>query len=155
MPRSTLTWKKIYIYIYGNLTAARLAPSKKVRYTRYYRFLRCAFLRPRRAAVVYLPMSNLFSISKILSTTIYIYMFVCKIFIYIYIYIYKYILNVYCIYACVCTYANHKCICFSYCTPFDSVFPLLSYDFMVYLFHRLQLSLLELCCTFHVFHVVY
>ena len=30
--------------IYGNLTAARHAPSKKVRYTRYYRFLRCAFL---------------------------------------------------------------------------------------------------------------
>ena len=65
--------------IYGNLTAARHAPSKKVRYTRYYRFLRCAFLsvkqnygkiRPRRAAVVYLHMSNLFSISKILSTTI-------------------------------------------------------------------------------------
>ena len=28
-------------------------------------------IRPRRAAVVYLPMSNLFSISKILSTTIY------------------------------------------------------------------------------------
>ena len=122
--------------IYGNLTAARLAPSKKVRYTRYYRFLRCAFLRPRRAAVVYLPMS-----------TIYIYICLCIIYIYIY--------NVCCIYACVCTYANHKCICFSYCTPFDSVFPLLSYDFMVYLFHRLQLSLLELCCTFHVFHVVY
>ena len=65
--------------IYGNLTAARHAPSKKVRYTRYYRFLRCAFLsvkqnygkiRPRRAAVVCLPMSNLFSISKILSVTI-------------------------------------------------------------------------------------
>ena len=75
--------------IYGNLTAARDAPSKKVRYTRYYRFLRCAFLsvkqnygkiRPRRAAVVYLPMSNLFSISKILSTTIlyiYILLFWC------------------------------------------------------------------------------
>ena len=31
-------------HIYGNLTAARHAPSKKVRYTRYYRFLRCAFL---------------------------------------------------------------------------------------------------------------
>ena len=30
--------------IYGNLTAARHAPSTKVRYTRYYRFLRCAFL---------------------------------------------------------------------------------------------------------------
>ena len=65
--------------IYGNLTAARHAPSKKVRYTRYYRFLRCAFLsvkqnygkiRPRRAAVVCLPMSNLFSISKILSVTV-------------------------------------------------------------------------------------
>ena len=63
----------------GNLTAARHAPSKKVRYTRYYRFLRCAFLsvkqnygkiRPRRAAVVCLPMSNLFSISIILSMTI-------------------------------------------------------------------------------------
>jgi hypothetical protein len=71
--------------IYGNLTAARHAPSKKVRYTRYYRFLRCAFLsvkqnygkiRPRRAAVVCLPMSNLFSISKILSGPIYIYIYV-------------------------------------------------------------------------------
>ena len=30
--------------IYGNLPAARHAPSKKVRYTSYYRFLRCAFL---------------------------------------------------------------------------------------------------------------
>ena len=65
--------------IYGNLTAARHAPSKKVRYTRYYRFLRCALLsvkqnygkiRPWRAAVVCLPMSNLFSISKILSVTV-------------------------------------------------------------------------------------
>ena len=30
--------------IYGNLPAARHAPSKKVRYTSYYRFLMCAFL---------------------------------------------------------------------------------------------------------------
>ena len=30
--------------IYGHLPAARHAPSKKVRYTSYYRFLRCAFL---------------------------------------------------------------------------------------------------------------
>ena len=75
MPRNTLTWKKIY----GNLTAARHAPSKKVQITRYYVILMCAFLsvknnygkiRPRRAAVVCWPMKNLFSISIILSTTI-------------------------------------------------------------------------------------
>ena len=91
MPRNTLTWKKN-----GNLTAARHAPSKKVRYTRYYRFLRCAFLsvkqnygkiRPRRAAVVCLPMSNLFSISKILSGPVYGF----KYCLYIYIYLYKFI----------------------------------------------------------------
>ena len=65
--------------IYGNLTAARHAPSKKVQITRYYVILMCAFLsvknnygkiRPRRAAVVCWPMPNLFSISIILSTTI-------------------------------------------------------------------------------------
>ena len=94
--------------IYGNLTAARHAPSKKVRYTRYCRFLRCAFLsvkqnygkiRPRRAAVVCLPMSNLFSIPKILSVTIYLYtLLLYNIYIYtviynIYIYLYIYIIN--------------------------------------------------------------
>ena len=68
--------------IYGNLTAARHAPSKKVQITKYYVILMCAFLsvkknygkiRPRRAAVVCWPMPNLFSISIILSVTIYIY----------------------------------------------------------------------------------
>ena len=65
--------------IYGNLTAARHAPSKKVQITRYYVIWMCAFLSvkknygkigPRRAAVVCWPMTNLFSISIILSTTI-------------------------------------------------------------------------------------
>ena len=65
--------------IYGNLTAARHAPSKKVQITRYYVIWMCTFLSvkknygkigPRRAAVVCWPMPNLFSISIILSTTI-------------------------------------------------------------------------------------
>ena len=74
--------------IYGNLTAARHAPSKKVQITRYYAIWMCAFLSvkknygkigPRRAAVVCWPMTNLFSISIILSTTI------CNKILYIYI----------------------------------------------------------------------
>ena len=44
MPRNTLTWKKKY----GNLTAARHAPSKKVQITRYYVIWMCAFLSVKK-----------------------------------------------------------------------------------------------------------
>ena len=94
--------------IYGNLTAARHAPSKKVQITRYYVIWMCAFLSvkknygkigPRRAAVVCWPMTNLFSISIILSTTIcmYVYLNVCM---YVCLYVCMYVyLNV-CMYVC-------------------------------------------------------
>ena len=151
MPRSTLTWTNIYIYIWKFNCSTSCPFQKGSVYKVLPIFEVCIFTAPARRSCLPAHVEPFFHFQNSVDNHIYIYICLCV----KYIYIYIYILNVYCIYACVCTYANHKCICFSYCTPFDSVFPLLSYDFMVYLFHRLQLSLLELCCTFHVFHVVY